>query len=171
MPPEQQPQESNHPPNQAPSEVPGGSNVTPAGENESLLRDRQAPSSKRLVRSSFALWIAGSYAALSSFSWMAIIYLTFRPISNHNLSYSTDKDAGHKAAWKGLTLDKRDALFKENENWIQTARVLLSFVSVFSIPAASAVCASAAAVYSQRRARSKSADMTIRQVMMLADRS
>ncbi|OQD61557.1 hypothetical protein PENPOL_c016G03989 [Penicillium polonicum] len=168
--PEQQPQESNHPPNQAPSEVPGGSNVTP-GENESLLRDRQAPSSKRLVRSSFALWIAGSYATLSSFSWIAIVYLTFRPISSHNLSYSTDKDAGYKAAWKGLTLDKRDALFKENENWIQTARVLLSFVGVFSIPAASAVCASAAAVYSQRRARSRSADMTIRQVMMLADRN
>ncbi|KAJ9489022.1 hypothetical protein VN97_g4266 [Penicillium thymicola] len=169
--PEQQPQEPDYRPNQAPSEVPGGPNVTPANGNESLLPDHQTPSKCRLVRSSFGLWVAGSYAALSSFSWIAIVYLTFRPISSHNLSYSTHKDAGYKAALKGLTIDKADELFKENEDWIQTARVLMSFVGVFSIPAASAICASAAAVYSQRRARSKRADMTIRQVMMLADRS
>ncbi|KOS48665.1 hypothetical protein ACN38_g425 [Penicillium nordicum] len=168
---EQQPQESNHRPNQAPSEEPDGPNVTPTDGNESLLPDHQTPSTSRLDHSSFGLWIAGSYAALSSFSWIAIVYLTFRPISSHNLSYSTHKDADHKAVLKGLTISKADVLFKENEDWIQTARVLMSFVGVFSIPAASAICASAAAVYSQRRARSRSADKTIRQVMMLADRN
>lgn len=68
-----------------------------------------------------------------------------------------------------LNLSELDLTFAQNERWARTARVLLSIAGVLPIPAASATCAGAASVYSQRRANSR--DLNLRKVMMLADRS
>lgn len=118
-----------------------------------------------LRRSSLTIWIVSFYSALSIFSWVIIVYLAFYPITNSRLRYRRSLAASDSFI---VTYDEADRLYAENEQWVQTARVLLSFAGVLSIPVASATCAGAAPVYSQRRANSR--DLSLRKVVMLADK-
>ncbi|RJE26739.1 hypothetical protein PHISCL_00970 [Aspergillus sclerotialis] len=121
------------------------------------------PLTQTLQRSSLTIWIVVLYSALAIFSWVIIVYLVFHPITNSHLRYH-----GSQTGRFLIGPDEINHLYAQNEQWVQTARVLMSFAGVLSIPVASATCAGAAPVYSQRRAKSR--DLSLRQVMMLADR-
>lgn len=126
-----------------------------------VQRPSDALSSTALHYSRFALSIVVPFASLALASWILMVYLTFRPVTSSH-SY-TNTDGVSYSDLVGGPLD----IFDVNERLIQAVNVLLSIVGVLSIPVASATCASAAAIYAQQN---KSRDLSIRKVMMLADR-
>lgn len=56
------------------------------------------------------------------------------------------------------------------DNWRKAANVGQSIVAVISIPVTSAVCAKAAAVYCQRRPDVPGRTLTLKQMLVLADK-
>ncbi|RMJ21131.1 hypothetical protein PHISP_07999, partial [Aspergillus sp. HF37] len=133
-------------------------------ENGPAVAKEDQPPVNTLYRSSLTIWVVCLYSALCIVSWAIIVYLTFYPIANSQLRYRR----GFTGDYDPIGDDNADSQFAQNERWVQTARVLLSIAGVLSIPVASATCADAAPVYSQRRANSR--DLSLRKVMMLADR-
>jgi hypothetical protein len=98
------------------------------------------------------------YAALAIYAWVAIVYLSFRPMS--------------AKSWGALL--KRHYSYQEsleyvpNEGIYRSAVVIRTLIIIITLPWLSAVCASAAVIYVQNQ---KTADsLRMRQVTNLADR-
>ncbi|PKX90040.1 uncharacterized protein P174DRAFT_515258 [Aspergillus novofumigatus IBT 16806] len=91
------------------------------------------------------------YAALAIYAWVAIVYLSFRPMNaKSHYSYPESLD------------------YVRNEGVYRSAVVIRSLIITITLPWLSAVCASAAVIYVQNQ---KTADsLRMRQVTNLADR-
>ncbi|KAK2782043.1 hypothetical protein FQN53_000219 [Emmonsiellopsis sp. PD_33] len=133
------------------------SSTTPA----SKYNPNEAPPSSTLHRSFYALSVVVLYSALALASWIIIVFLVFRP--------TPGKTYG---PWKGdeyPSIVEVPPNYATSERWFRAARVLQSIVNVMAIPVASAACASAAVIFAQ--VGKESHDMSLRQLMALADRS
>ncbi|KAK2814064.1 hypothetical protein FQN50_000468 [Emmonsiellopsis sp. PD_5] len=126
----------------------------------SKYNPKATPPSSTLHRSFYALSLVVLYSALALASWIVIVLLVFRPIS-----------AKSYGPWKGGKYPSTTfpPNYAASESWFRAARVLQSIVNVMTIPVASAACASAAVVFAQ--VGKDSHDMSLRQLMALADRS
>ncbi|EAW19827.1 uncharacterized protein NFIA_094470 [Aspergillus fischeri NRRL 181] len=114
--------------------------------------------STRLHRSPGVLLPTLLYAALAIYTWVAIVHLSFRPMSakswgallRAHYSYSESLD------------------YVPNEGIYRSAVVIRILIVIITLPWLSAVCASAAVIYVQNQ---KTADsLRMRQVTNLADR-
>ena len=65
-------------------------------------------------------------------------------------------------------LNKVRALYSRNDNVFQAVTIFQAIVAVLTIPVASAICAAAAVVFTQRN--SYNSKITLRQTMVLADK-
>ncbi|KAF4257559.1 hypothetical protein CNMCM8812_006726 [Aspergillus fumigatus] len=98
------------------------------------------------------------YAGLAIYAWVAIVYLSFRPMS--------------AKSWGALLSENRlyseSVDYARNEGIYRSAVVIWTLIAIMTLPWLSAVCASAAVIYVQNQ---KTADsLQMRQVTNLADR-
>ena len=119
--------------------------------------DPPAPShSFRIRRSRYGLFLAVIYAAFALSSWIITCWLSYRPIGAKDYmqkpKYYSDAEETH-------------ALYTKSERWFHAARVLQAITAILTLPLTSGICATAAVIYMQR-----SRNLTLRQVMALADR-
>jgi hypothetical protein len=116
------------------------------------------PPSTRLYHSKIILVLVLFYAALAVIPWVITVILTFRPITTNRYGASASDSVGD-----GLHLQ-----ILVSERWYHAMRIIQAVAAVLTIPVASAVCANAAVVFVQRK--TKGTPLSIRQVMVLADR-
>jgi len=126
--------------------------------------------STKLQRATYIVVIVLLYAAVSLFAWVITCILVFRPITLQHYDIWVGKDGmapgkDYDSHWNKTA----SGIYEQSEAWFQTARVLQSIASVLTIPVASAVCGSAAVIYTQRRKSSK--DISLGQLVRLADKS
>lgn len=138
----------------------------PAKDSAQLQQGSQLPPSTRLYPSFSVLPIVLIYATISILGWVVTCILTFRPL--HAKSYGLDfSNENFDSYYYGRTTISNEIL--NSEKWIPAVRVLRAIAAVFTLPVASAVCASAAVVFVQRNAGKSR--LNIRHVMVLADRA
>ncbi|KAL4789840.1 hypothetical protein BDV19DRAFT_373524 [Aspergillus venezuelensis] len=119
--------------------------------------DPPAPSHAfRIRRSRYGLFLAIVYAAFALSSWIITCWLSYRPIGGKSYRKITERYAD---------ADRTHAFYVRSERWFHAARVLQAITTVLTLPLTSAICATAAVIYMQR-----SRNLTLRQVMALADR-
>lgn len=125
-------------------------------------------SSVLLQRSVYIVFLVLLYAAAALYAWVIICILAHRPIDGK--AYGGDiLHSWHALPGSDYTVNEYLALlFAKSERYLRAARVVLSLVSVLSIPLTSAVCSQAAVVYIQRK-RGNNVP-TLRQSMALADK-
>ena len=132
----------------------------------------------QLHRSSSVLLLVILYSLVSLLSWAAIVYLSFKPIVGRTYGpwkgeKLTDYELGaHRLEDGRMYYDEvRPAYSLDgNEEWYRAARGLQAMVAVLSLPMATFVCSNAAAVVAQRRTKNSQGELSLRKVMIYADR-
>ena len=125
------------------------------------------PSSAKLHRSVYVLCLVFLYMALALFAWIVTCILTIRPITAKHYGVWIWTEDNNNYGWGPA--ESLRPLYLQNESWFQAARVMQSIVSVLTIPLTTAVCSSAAVIFTQHNRRAPG--LSVRQVMSLADRS
>ncbi|KAH8432954.1 uncharacterized protein LDX57_010588 [Aspergillus melleus] len=120
---------------------------------------RPQASTKSMSRSLYILFPVVIYFFFVIFSWVTICVLTKRPITTSTYRYNH---------WIGPKEVR--SLHKKNEKWYSAARICQAIVAVSTIPLTSAVCSSAAVVYVQHMTIKSAPNLTLRQMVTLADR-
>lgn len=158
------------PSSQRPSDVsqsPIQKPLAPDGLNPPIahIPPLDAPPSTRLRRSYSVLFLVAIYAVIVILAWVKTCQLTLRPITPDHY----DVSLLHRGFNRYGHRDRYDERMRQNEGWITAMRALRAIAAVLTLPVASAVCASAAVAFVQRNATQSR--LSIRQVMMLADRA
>lgn len=135
-----------------------GSQRTITPVNKPPFDTKKLGKSVTLHRSYYILVLAVLYSAFATPPWILICFMSKRPLTVASYNATGIASGGG-----------RTNAFRENEEYYRTARVLRAVVNALAIPMATAVCASAALIYTQRR-NSKQGTLTMRQVMVLADK-
>jgi len=117
----------------------------------------QAGSDVKFRKHTLAIWLILTYALIVILSWIITCVLTYQPIR-----VPTYLDQSGKYS---------PSRYKITDNWRKAASVGQSIVAVISIPVTSAVCAKAAAMYCQRSLDAKGRILTLKQMLVLADKS
>ncbi|KAL4955506.1 hypothetical protein BDW69DRAFT_160697 [Aspergillus filifer] len=122
--------------------------------------DSPAPSHAfEIRRSYYGLLLAIVYAAFALPSWIITCWVSYRPVGGNNYRQT------HSATGYYGYADEKHALYTKSERWFYAARVLQAITTIATLPLTSGICAAAAVIYMQR-----SRNLTLRQVMALADR-
>lgn len=101
------------------------------------------------------LWILISYGIVAILSWGLTCILWYQPIG---VPTYFDQDGKHSI------------LDKMSDRWRKAANVDNAIITAIGIPVTSAICARAAAVYCQRCSDAKVPLLTLRQMLVLADK-
>ncbi|KAK2608869.1 hypothetical protein QQS21_002582 [Conoideocrella luteorostrata] len=151
----------------------------PARVDDRLLEDteiyddathgRQTLPATSLHRSTGIVYLALGYAALAITAWTITFIASRRPIGGHSYTFDRQWSEDHNEG--SIKPAAEDAFtFTSGEEYVKAARVLQAIVSVLAIPLTSAVCSQAAVVYLQRAGQNEPGP-TLRQTMVLADKS
>lgn len=119
---------------------------------------------KPYSRTVLPLLLVLGYAALVVFAWVATCVLAVRPFWRTKYQYDANY---HDMHWFSFDVDESMAFFKKNADLYRNIRVVQSLISVITLPLTTTVIAAAAIIYAQRTA----ADLSLRQLMVLADKS
>lgn len=144
-------------------------NSAPTWTAQSQLRERPerklTNAKRRLIQTGLAgglkkhmlaLWLILLYAFVAILSWTITCVLCYRPIG---VPTYFDQYGNYSSSYYEMT-----------NKWRKAASVGQSVVGVTSIPVTSAICAKAAAVYCQRRSDAKAPRLSLRQMLVLADK-
>ncbi len=124
-----------------------------SSERERLI---QAGVVGELKKHNLALLLILVYAFIAVLSWSITCVLCYQPIGAPTyFDQSGNYSRSH---------------YEATDNWRKTASVGQSIVGVISIPVTSAICAKAVAVYCQRRSDAKMPSLSLRQMLVLADK-
>jgi hypothetical protein len=110
------------------------------------------------------LIIFSLYATFAAYAWITICILTFRPLGLKSYGVDSVLPANKDAYFQNST--ELSKIYRSSENFYRASRVINAVIIAVTIPVTSAICAGAAATYTQHRMN----DFTIRQVMALANR-
>jgi hypothetical protein len=125
---------------------------------------RELRNLRPLSRSSYLLIPVFLYTFLFIFSWVVTCIMTHRPMTGN--SYGVNVDLDTKYSW-GRSQRYR---YIANERWYTAVRFIQAGVAVLTIPLTTTVCSYAAVVYLQHVPSRSEPDITLRQMMSLADR-
>lgn len=109
-----------------------------------------------LKKHTLALWLILLYAFIAILSWTITCVLCYQPIG---VPTYFDQTGNYSRSH-----------YETTDNWRKAASVGQAIVGVISIPVTSAICAKAAAVYCQRRSDAKNPQLSLRQMLVLADK-
>lgn len=113
-------------------------------------------SSKKLERHTISLWLASVFAIASIFMWGITCTLSYKPVQFQTYFETTGRFS-------------RDQ-YEHNDRWRRVSRVGLQVLGTLSIPITSVVCARAAVVYCQRSSNKRQPAISMRQMLVLADK-
>jgi hypothetical protein len=112
------------------------------------------------------LFLVLIYATIAILGWVVTCLLTSRPMTAPRYGVSIFNNDNDLYGWSSTYLQNRMAM---NQKWFVAVRVLRAVAAVFTLPVASAVCASAAVVFVQRTGYQSR--LSMRKVSLLADRA
>ncbi|KAL9064636.1 MAG: hypothetical protein Q9157_007761 [Trypethelium eluteriae] len=140
----------------------------PTPDADSLLEASEKVSSRSTTKLSFSPYVLFPvlvYATLALFAWAITCILSSHPIKAglDSYAYRVVNSSDPLACRAGPAPD-----FTANARWFRAARVAQAITNVLSVPLATAVCARAAVVFTQRGR--KDTKLSLRQMMVLADR-
>lgn len=125
--------------------------------NREMYKAENLSGQSRLLQShTMALWLVSMFAAVTIFAWTITCVLSYKPIQ-----FGTYYDKTGKYNRKQ---------YDGNDRWRRLSRVLMSLLSNVSIPLTSAICARAVAVYCQCCSKLRKPNLTMRQMLALADK-
>ena len=122
-------------------------------EKQRLTQDGVAG---ELKKHTLALYLILVYAFIAILSWSITCVLSFQPIG--------------VPTYFDQTGNYSQSHYETTDNWRKAASVGQSVVGVISIPVTSAICAKAVAVYCQRKSDAKAPSLSLRQMLVLADK-
>ncbi|PYI08324.1 hypothetical protein BO78DRAFT_310947 [Aspergillus sclerotiicarbonarius CBS 121057] len=142
---------------------------TPTTSNDSPIDEKPRPGpATQIRRCSYVVLLVLFYAALVLFAWIATCRLSHRPITANHYGVWIWEDSNN--GWGWTNTDHVLEAYRRNERWYRAARVVQSIAGVLTIPLTSAVCSSAVVIYLQHRANTRTPNLTLRQMMVLADK-
>lgn len=107
------------------------------------------------------MWI---YTSVAAASWLLICLMTSHPLTVGQYTFDYREPGRHKG-YRAETLDR---IYVQIERVYTIARTMQSVVGLVTIPLTSAVCSAAAASFAQ--SNSKKRELTMRQLLTLADK-
>ena len=120
------------------------------------IRTAQDRAAGELKKHTLALLLVLVYAFVAILSWSITCVLSYQPLG---IPTYFDQSGNYSRRH-----------YETTDNWRKAASVGQSIVGVISIPVTSAICAKAAAVYCQRRSDVNMPSLSLRQMLVLADK-
>ena len=113
-----------------------------------------------LHKSSYIVLMVSIYASLALTAWILTCLLTFRPLTTRHYGYDTRDKNAYRSFY--------DTKSEKSGEVYRATRTIQAIVAVLTVPLTSAVCSAAAVVFAQSKRKERR--LTMRQMMVLADR-
>jgi hypothetical protein len=121
---------------------------------------------EKLHRSIYVLILTIIYAGLAIFAWGILCILVHRPLGASSYTEITRLEGKTYVESEQL-----ESVLVKSKHYLRVAKVLLSVVSLSTIPLTSTVCSQAAVAFVQKSRMGPKKGPTLRQTIALADKS